>query len=158
MKTACLKQVCPKRPATRSIRQFTARPVRRDDLPFWMEIYKDQAVLTQLYSAPIESKRSLWGYLHCEKCAFTVLGVDQRVGGFLLSQIAPCIGTFSFVIHKDFRGQGFSGPVMRLVEDEARKAGFRTLRADVYSDNQRSIRALECCGFRQFTWLEKNIV
>jgi RimJ/RimL family protein N-acetyltransferase len=43
------------------------------------------------------------------------------------------------------------------LEIKAKEMGIATLRADVYSDNTPSIKALESAGFRPFVWLEKNI-
>jgi len=136
---------------------LTAKPAVREDLGFWMDIYGDPEVRRQMYAAPVESDDVLWDYLYREQKAFTVWQSDKRVGGFLLSMVAPFLGTFSIVIHKDFRGSGHGREVMGLIESEARKEGYRTLRADVYSDNESSIRLLEKCGFRQFVWLEKNL-
>ncbi len=47
--------------------------------------------------------------------------------------------------------------MMRLIEAQALKEQYWTLRADVYVDNIASIRLLEKCGFREFKWFEKNL-
>lgn len=152
-----MKSAQPHSVTPRQSVHLIAKSVTRGDLPFWMEIYKDPEVLRQMYAAPLESDKALWRYLHCEQKAFTVWESQKRIGGFLLSAIAPFIGTFSVVIHTTFRGRGYGGEVMRLIEQEATKESFKTLRADVYCDNKCSIALLENCGFRQFLWLEKNI-
>ena len=136
---------------------LSATPVKRKDVSFWMDMYKDVEVKRQLYAVPLDSAQALFDYLHCEQKAFTVWHRDKRIGGFFLSAVAPFIATFAFVIHRDFRSRGYGRRLMALVESTALQEGFRTLRADVYSDNTASITRLEKCGFRHFIWLEKNI-
>jgi RimJ/RimL family protein N-acetyltransferase len=136
---------------------LSATLVKRKDISFWMDMYKDAEVKRQLYAVPLDSAQALSDYLHCEQKAFTVWRRDKRIGGFLLSEVAPFIATFTIVIHRDFRSRGYGRSLMALVEATALQEGFRTLRADVYSDNTASITRLEKCGFRHFIWLEKNI-
>lgn len=136
---------------------LTAKAVKKSDLEFWMSMYRDAEVIPQMYAAPMESHEAFWKYLHREQKAFTVWKKGERIGGFFLSPVTQFIGTFSIVIHKDFRGSGYGYQVMRLIEKNAIQEGYRTLRADVYADNLKSIHLLEKCGFRQFIWLEKNI-
>lgn len=137
--------------------QLIVKEVSMSDLEFWADMYNDPEVNHQMYAIPKESYESLWKYLHCEQKAFTVWEEDKRIGGFLLSSVAPFIGTFSIMIYKDFRCRGYGSEVMKLIELKAIEEGYKTLRADVYIDNLRSIKLLEKCGFRHFIWLEKNI-
>jgi RimJ/RimL family protein N-acetyltransferase len=137
--------------------RLVARAVTRADLDFWKSIYEDPEVQRQMYSAPFTSKTALWDYLRCEQQSFTVWQNEQRIGGFLLSQVAHLIGTFSIVIHKEFRGIGYGKEVMNLLEAQAKKSGYMTLRADIYADNASSIKLMENRGFRRFVWYEKNL-
>lgn len=136
---------------------LSATLVTRKDVSFWMDMYKDAEVKRQLYAAPSDSAQAFSDYLHCRQKAFTVWHGARRIGGFLLSAVAPFIATFTIVIHRDFRSRGYGRGLMALVESTAFQEGFRTLRADVYSDNTASIKRLEKCGFRHFIWLEKNL-
>lgn len=141
----------------RQVNRLIARAVAKVDLNYWMELYKDPEVRRHMYAVPMNSKEALWEYLNCEQKAFTVWENDQRIGGFLLSTVAPFLGTFSIVIHKKFRGSGYGHKVMGLIEVQALREGYTTLRADVYVDNFSSLKLLAKCGFRKFIWLEKNL-
>jgi len=143
---------------TRVESSLSATLVKRKDLPFWMDMYKDAEMQHQLYAVPMDSAQALSDYLHREKKAFTVWHQDRRIGGFFLSAVAPFIATFGIAVHRDFRGRGYGRSLMALVESTALQEGFRTLRGDVYSDNAASIALLEKCGFRHFIWMEKNIM
>lgn len=120
-------------------------------------MYQDNSSRANLYSAPRVSSAKLWIYLTTDQKAFTVRRGATRVGGFLLSAVTKCIGTFSVVIHPRFRRLGYGHKVMSLVFQAAKAEGFRTLRADVYADNDASLALLRKSGFRDFVWLEKNL-
>ena len=123
---------------------------------FWLEIYRDDAVKTQMYAAPTSSEEALIDYLS-SRMVYTVFSNDRPVGGFTISKEKDRIGTFGMVLHPKARGSGLSNDIMKELELKARDLGFLTLRADVYSDNFPCIRALEKSGFRRFIWFEKNI-
>jgi hypothetical protein len=46
---------------------------------------------------------------------------------------------------------------MTVLESEAARIGYKTLRADVYCDNYSCIGLLHKSGYRKFIWLEKNL-
>jgi RimJ/RimL family protein N-acetyltransferase len=131
-------------------------PLTRDDLPFWLEIYTNDEVSRQMYAAPTGSAEELWNYLSHRK-VFTVWVEKKRVGGFTITIEKDLLATFGIAIHPGFRGCGYGRAIMGLLESEARKLGLRTLRADVYEDNDPCIRLLNRNGFRRFIWMEKNI-
>jgi RimJ/RimL family protein N-acetyltransferase len=131
-------------------------PLTREDLPFWLEIYKDDEVRKQMYAAPTGSAEELWSYLSHRK-VFTVWVEKKCVGGFTITIEKDLLATFGIAIHPEFRGCGYGAKIMGLLESEARKLGLKTLRADVYEDNHPCIRMLNRDGFRRFIWMEKNI-
>lgn len=67
------------------------------------------------------------------------------------------MGTLCFLIHPNYMGQGLATAILKELEIKAKEMGIATLRADVYSDNTPSIKALVKSGFRPFVWLEKNV-
>jgi RimJ/RimL family protein N-acetyltransferase len=136
---------------------LVAKLVERADMSFWMSLYGDPEVKQQMYAVPMESESALWDCLAKRTKVYTVWDHDQRVGGFSLGEVSPFIATFGIALHADWRGKGFGHPLVHLLEAEAIKSGYKTLRADVYADNLNSIRLLERDGFRKFIWLEKNL-
>lgn len=134
-----------------------ARPVAEADLKFWKKLYSDVVARRQLYAAPTNVPAQLWAYLQTGQKSFTVWQGRRRVGGFLLAEVAPYLGTFSIVVLPSLRGKGYGRAIMMLIEAAALEEGYTTLRADVYLDNAASIALLEGIGFRQFMWLEKNL-
>ena len=144
-------------PASIQADSLRAKAVSRKDIEFWIEIYKDYSARRFMYAAPLGTSNSLWKYLHFQQRAFTVWDQKERIGGFLLSTIAPFIGTFSIVIHQRYRGVGYGNKLMKLIEREAARIGYKTLRADVYADNPAAMGLLTKNGFREFVWYEKNL-
>lgn len=67
------------------------------------------------------------------------------------------IATFGIAIHPTFRSMGHGKEIMSLVTTKAHEMGIKTLRADIYEDNTKSIRVLVDAGFRKFIWMEKNL-
>jgi ribosomal protein S18 acetylase RimI-like enzyme len=135
--------------------ELSASPIVHDDIPFWMEIYADEVVKRQMYAPPLDSPVALWAYLTARQ-TFTVWLEPERVGGFMIAQ-QDHIGTFGLAIHPNYRGRGYGFHLMRLIEQTARSLRIRTLRADVYEDNDACLKLLNQANFRTFVWLEKNI-
>jgi|GEM_PF-2447191 len=131
-------------------------PFRDEDVDFWIECYDDPELSAQMYAIP-EGREAATAYLSKGKRAFTVYHGEERIGGFTVSGVSEQIGTFGFFLSKDFRGMGLGKNILQFAEEEAAKHGYLTLRADVYTDNLRSIRTLESRGFRSFIWFEKNL-
>jgi ribosomal protein S18 acetylase RimI-like enzyme len=127
-----------------------------EDMSFWLEIYSDEEVRNQMYAAPLQSADELWSYLSNRK-VFTAWVDGNRIGGFTITREKDLIATFGIAIHPDYRTRGWGKSLMRLLEIEASKMAVKTLRADVYEDNQPCIKMLKSDGFRRFIWMEKNI-
>jgi len=136
--------------------EMTCTPATKDDMSFWLEIYRDDEVRNQMYAAPIQSTEELWTYLS-NRMVFTAWVDGDRIGGFTITREKDLMVTFGIAIHPDYRKRGLGKTLMGLLEIEASKMGTKTLRADVYEDNQPCIRLLNRDGFRRFIWMEKNI-
>ncbi len=133
-----------------------ARAVVDEDMPFWMALYSDPEVRRQMYAAPIDSLSEFKSFLR-KRTVFTVFQNAQRIGGFTITRESQFMGTFGFLVHPNERGKSYGGQIMMLLEKQAIQMGLKTLRADVYDDNVRSIKNLEKSGFRRFIWMEKNL-
>ena len=131
-------------------------PTSLEDMLFWLEIYRDDEVRKQMYAAPTESAEELWNYLSKRKF-FTAWIGGKRIGGFTLSIEKDLLATFGIVLHSSYRNRGLGPCLVALLQSEAKKLGIKTLRTDVYEDNQRCIKVLNRDGFRKFVWMEKNI-
>lgn len=133
-----------------------ARKLEKSDLSFWLELYRDPSVRLQMYAAPTESAETLHAYLS-PRNVFTVWQDGERIGGFTLTPEKDRMATFGILVHPKFRGHGFSNEILRLLENEARRQDFMTLRADVYADNDPCLASLRRANYRRFIWLEKNL-
>jgi RimJ/RimL family protein N-acetyltransferase len=143
--------------AVRDARTLVAKKVTREDIDFWMTLYSDPEVKRQMYAPPLESNTAFWDYLVGKGKAFTVWENERRIAGFTLSNVSQFIGTFGVAIRKDIRGKRYGHGVMTVLESEAARIGYKTLRADVYCDNYSCIGLLHKSGYRKFIWLEKNL-
>lgn len=135
---------------------LTAKPLTETDLPFWLELYTDPEVRHQMYAAPTGSMEEFKAFLR-KRTLFTVFEGSDRVGGFSITREGEFMGTFGFLVHRDFRGRGYGELLVTMLEEQAARMKLRTLRADVYDDNAASIKTLEKHDFRRFIWMEKNL-
>lgn len=139
---------------------ITARPIQRPDLAFWKEMFSDSQTKKQMYLPPDGDDEDLFHYFSQQDnyFSFTVIMDHKLVGGFAIRKETASMGTFGFVIHPNFRGQNLARKIILELEGTAKKMGLRTLRADVYTDNVQSLKTLRRAGFREFVWLEKNLI
>lgn len=131
-------------------------PLNNSSSGFWLEMYRDQEVIRQMYAAPIDSEENLFLYLKNRFC-YTVIIDQTPIGGFSITKEKEQIASFGIVVHPEHRNRKYSRIILNEVEKKARDLGFRSLRADVYTDNTASIKSLNSSGFRKFIWFEKNI-
>jgi RimJ/RimL family protein N-acetyltransferase len=133
-----------------------ARPMHENELGFWRTLYSDPEVKRQMYAAPLGSDVEFKAFLR-KRTLFTVYKGEEPIGGFSITREGETMGTFGFLISQAHRRKGYGNPIIRMLEQQARRMGIHTLRADVYEDNVPSIKALENQQFRRFIWVEKNI-
>lgn len=127
------------------------------DFTNWAAAYSDEVIQAQMYSVDFSDlddflQRNEGKYL------YSVFAVKDFVGGFKISPISETIGTFGLFLLPAYRGRGLAKQVIQFIEQEAANLGFLTLRADVFADNAPSLRALRRSGYRDFVWLEKNLL
>lgn len=135
---------------------LVATPLKRSHLRAWLEIYRDPEVMRQMYAAPTDSTKALWSYLQKRKF-YSVLQDGNVVGGFNFYDIHDSRACFGVVTHPNFRGKGLGRELVRLMRAEAKRLGYRTLRADIYLDNKPCLALVRKTGFRQFVWVETNV-
>jgi phosphinothricin acetyltransferase len=64
----------------------------------------------------------------------------------------PCyrgVGEVSVYVATDARGSGVGRALLELLVDRSEQAGYWTLTAGVFPENQASLRLHEACGFRE---------
>jgi RimJ/RimL family protein N-acetyltransferase len=117
-----------------------SQPMTLQDIPFWKEMYSDPETQKQMYAPPAGSDRELLNYFYQpgKLQAFTVTLDGKPVGGFTVEKDNESTGTFGFVVHSKYRNRGFGHKLVQMVEQKAKEMGIRTIRADVYSDNEKS--------------------
>ena len=141
---------------------YGCRRTTKKDIEFWREVYSDSETLKNMNSAPfIESCNKFWEYLNLND-RYVVFRMEkgmeiEPVGGFNIYHRENKETSFGFVIHPKFRGQGLGYVITNCLFDVAKDLGIKTLKADVYSDNMGSLTVLKKQGFREVTFLEKQL-
>lgn len=93
-----------------------------------------------------------WDAAHLKIMRFVAV-VEGRVAGWVaLSKLSrrPCfhgIAEVSIYIDGEFRGRGVGQKLLNHLVAESEKAGFWTLQSVIMSDNERSLKLHEKCGF-----------
>jgi RimJ/RimL family protein N-acetyltransferase len=80
---------------------------------------------------------------------FAIMHSDQGVVGYINLAISEHAAFFCFWTGVDFQGRGLATLAGKLACEFARKTGITVLLTSAYTDNQRSIRALERIGFTE---------
>lgn len=132
-----------------------AMPFTLQHVGAWSRMYADPEASRQMYSPPADLA-DLAAYLQ-EHHATSVFLTETLVGGFTLTREMQYRATFGILVAREYRGLGIGRQILSLLEQRARADGIRTLRADVYSDNEPCLHLLRKHGFREFVWLEKNL-
>jgi RimJ/RimL family protein N-acetyltransferase len=127
-------------------------------MSFWCEVYADPEVRDNMYSGSTTPEGVLQRISGGH--AFTVVtAAGTPVGTFTLHPVEGpgSLATAGFALHSDYRKQGLAAMMLTRLEEKAQQLGYRTLRFDIYTQNEKAIRAVGAAGFRPFTWFEKNI-
>lgn len=148
------------------------RELTEDDLDSLYELYDEQALrFLEGMSADREKEREIlkayirevYGFYGCGVWGVFLKENDSRPGkligraGYEPFQAGDEAVSFGYLIHPDFRGQGYAEEVCSaLIRYGLKELGFPAVRAVTASDNLASIRLLRRIGFRQAgddTWL-----
>ena len=140
---------------------YGCRRIEKKDIDFWKEICEDELVIQNMNITSIaERYNDFWHYLNRAE-RFTVLRYDYDgetpIGGFTLYNRIDKEATFGYVMHPDFRGHGLGGILIHFLFETCKDLGIKTLKADVYHDNEASIKLLKSNGFRQLDYFEKHL-
>jgi L-amino acid N-acyltransferase YncA len=134
------------------------RPAREDDAPALREIFNDAVEdgLATFDSAlrSIEDQKRLIAMAEQAKRPLLVAEVRNWVCG--LVSIEPHeerlhlgeIGEVSVFVRRSFRSYGIGRQLMRVVQTEAARLGYRKLIGQVLSDNEESLRLCKVTGWR----------
>lgn len=131
--------------------QISFRRLRPEDAPYIVDLFQHLGPESryQRFQIPLEHPDPAW----VEKTARDLANVKAPGEGWLAfadlpGQPGACIGGGRFIatgegvaeasvtVRDDFQGQGLGSQILRLLFDEARKAGIRTLTAYVQSPNR----------------------
>jgi RimJ/RimL family protein N-acetyltransferase len=141
---------------------FGCRRIAKKDLSFWKDVYKDSSTLDNMNSiSEIKNTKDLWHHLN-KIDRYVVLTLDRGmedevIGGFSFYNKKDEEATFGLVSHPKFRGQGLGYVIIDWLTDIAKDLGIKTLKADVYSDNEACLSVLRKKGFRELVYLEKQL-
>jgi RimJ/RimL family protein N-acetyltransferase len=138
---------------------YGCRRTIKKDLPFWREVYADPSVrkYMALWGREPNETQEFWEYLN-EAERFVVYNPNEElIGGFTLYHRENKTASFGIVTHPKFRGKGLGNVIFSFIESTAKDLGIKTLKADVYKDNEPSLHLLKSNGFRPVVFLEKDI-
>jgi len=97
--------------------------------------------------------------------AWLILDGDKRAGyivlcfGYSLEWLGRDAFVDEFYLREEYRGRGWGRKTMQFIEEEARKAGIRTLHLEVVQRNSTALAVYQRLGFREHksTLLSKRI-
>jgi phosphinothricin acetyltransferase len=94
-----------------------------------------------------------WDSRHLSACRFIARCGDQVVGWAALSpasnrEVYRGVAEVSVYVAASARGQGIGRRLLRTLVEESERAGFWTLQAGIFPENQASIGLHAACGFR----------
>ena len=106
-------------------------------IPYMMEM---------MYAPAVMEKELAEGY------SFAALDVDGQSVGYISWSAYPNPGSTEAKLHKlyllgEYHGKGWGQVMLKYVMDEARKAGFQTLRLNVNKANLPALKAYKRAGF-----------
>lgn len=101
-----------------------------------------------------------WDLEHKKICRYVAL-CSEEVAGFVavspVSEKAHYYGVVEVMIYVDekYWHKGIGTALLKKVIEEAPKNGFWCLYSSIYSDNEKSIKLHEKCGFRMIGYRER---
>jgi len=129
------------------------RDVRPDDWPAVRAIYEDGI---RGGDATFETEAPSWEAWDAAHPELRLVGeLDDRVVGWAaLSPASPrhCyrgVGEVSVYVAQEARRTGLGRALLERLVDRSEQAGYWTLTAGVFPDNEASLRLHEACGFRE---------
>lgn len=137
------------------MRTLYAVPLRRNELKIFRDLHATAGDM--MYALPADD-RALLKALRGANPHLVYDSMTMLMGYFTISRIGPFTGTFGLLIKPGSRRCGFGKKLLALVESSAADMGIPTLRADIYSSNAAALALVRSSGYREFVWLEKNIV
>ena len=132
---------------------MNVRDVRPDDWPAVRAIYEDGI---RGGDATFETEAPSWEAWDAAHPELRLVGeLDDRVVGWAaLSPASPrhCyrgVGEVSVYVAQEARRTGLGRALLERLVDRSEQAGYWTLTAGVFPDNEASLRLHEACGFRE---------
>jgi L-amino acid N-acyltransferase YncA len=129
------------------------RDVRPDDWPAVRAIYEDGI---RGGDATFETEAPSWEAWDAAHPELRLVGeLDDRVVGWAaLSPASPrhCyrgVGEVSVYVAQEARRTGLGRALLERLVDRSEQAGYWTLTAGVFPENEASLRLHEACGFRE---------
>jgi L-amino acid N-acyltransferase YncA len=134
-------------------RTVTIRELRPDDWPAVREIYEDGI---RSGDATFETEAPSWERWDAAHPELRLVAErDGAVAGWAaLSPVSDrcCyegVGEVSVYVAESARGSGVGRALLEALVERSERAGYWTLNAGVFPENEASIRLHEACGFRE---------
>lgn len=145
------------------------RPVQKDDLEDFSEIFSDPATVQYFAMEPLDSPEKAEAFLN-EKLeanqdetkyylAICLSGSGKMIGQFTLFNIDKTNrrAEVGYIFNRGYWGQGFASEALAAVIDDCfTNQGFSRLEADVDPENAGSLKLLERHGFEREGYFRKR--
>lgn len=132
---------------------MTIRDLLRDDWPAVLAIYEEGI---RSGDATFETEPPSWERWNAAHPELRLVGEREGsvVGWAALSPASArrCyrgVGEVSVYVAEDARGAGFGRSLLEELVERSERAGYWTLTAGVFPENEASLRLHRACGFRQ---------
>lgn len=132
---------------------MTIRDLRPDDWPTVRAIYDDGI---RSGDATFETEAPSWERWDAAHPALRLVAERERaiVGWAALSSVSDrcCyegVGEVSVYVAEAARGAGVGRALLEVLVERSERAGYWTLNAGVFPENEASIRLHKACGFRE---------
>lgn len=132
---------------------LTIRPMTDDDAEAVLAIYRE-GIATGLATLETEAPDwERWDETHKQECRLVAQQGGRVVAWAALASVShrPCyrgVAEETIYVASDARGRGIGRKLMGRLVEESERAGYWTLQAAIFPENEASVALHEACGFR----------
>ena len=133
---------------------FIIEAMQNSDGAAVLRIY-EEGILTRNATFEMQAPGwETWDANHLEECRFVARGDGEVFGWVALVPVSSrCVyagvAEVSIYISEKGRGNGIGKALMQKVIEASESAGYWTLQAGVFPENEASVRLHKSCGFRE---------
>lgn len=129
------------------------RPLLKEDYTHCAQIYQDGLDTGMATFETIVPDWVSWDVKFLKQCRFVAIKEEVILGWVALTpfstrEVYKGVAEVTLYISKTARGKGIGRALLMAVIKESERAGFWTLQAKIFAQNEASIALFQKCGFR----------